>query len=380
MRVAILGNDRPSFVKPMTSSLSKMLNKLNVENTVFYNGTDILNYQANEGSSPVQRYAVISFQNMIKRALNIFLNQKYATNTLPEKSVYKLVKKLRGFDAVFVCAHMPITLAKKRYKGVDILKRELKVPIINYDLCFWATQGNWCQTVNSDAGYGGFTGFGRFDYYIAVSNTSEWPIKRGVPWPVTVVGGDFRSEELYPEQEDFRALIDFERARHIPERTMQLEVLQKLGIEYTILSGVYSQSELYKIFRKHSVYFLAHRESFGMPIVELQNCGCYILTPYKSWAPSHFINKSPYERGEGRLSDNFVVYDNDAEILQAKLLQLKINYRPERVLAEFREKQPYVHSGDLDALASVIDKIKTHRITNLSCLDYENLEDHIVSD
>ena len=39
---------------------------------------------------------------------------------------------------------------------------------------------------------------------------SNLPIKEKSHWPLTVIGGDFRNEELFPEQEDFRALIDFD--------------------------------------------------------------------------------------------------------------------------------------------------------------------------
>jgi hypothetical protein len=81
---------------------------------------------------------------------------------------------------------MPNTLSKKSYQGVDSLKASLKIPIINYDLCFWATRGAWCDRVRSEPQFGGFSGFGRFDYYVVVSNISENPIKKDIDWPVSV--------------------------------------------------------------------------------------------------------------------------------------------------------------------------------------------------
>ena len=272
---------------------------------------------------------------------------------------------------------MPDSLAKRRYRGMDILRRELSIPIINYDLHFWATLGGmWYQRLISEPNYGGFAGFDRFDYYIAVSNISEFPMQKNVNWPLTVVGGDFRSPELYPEQNDFRALIDFQRNDHLAERDIQIQTLERLNIPYTVLSGTYSHSELYAIFRKHSVYFLAHRESFGLPIVELQHCGCYIFTPYKTWAPSHYIEKTSCEAGEGKLNRNFIVYHNDPNILNQKLNSIRNNYDPNDVISEFSAKQPTFFRGDVAALESVIAKIVSGEIYRGIGKSYVGLENY----
>jgi hypothetical protein len=223
MQVAILSDNLPSYRKPMAESLSKMLTALSINNEIFCEGTSALNLDETA-------------------------------------NLDGLLKKLPKFDAIFVCAHMPLSLAKNSYQGVDRLKAELGAPIIDYDLCFWATRGTWIDLVRTESQYGGFAGFNRFDYYVVVSNISALPIKQSVSWPVSVVGGDFRHDELYSDQDDFRVLIDFEDSNFNQERDIQLNVLQQMKIPYTILSGFYRQKDIYRIYRKHSVYFLAHPE------------------------------------------------------------------------------------------------------------------------
>jgi glycosyltransferase involved in cell wall biosynthesis len=344
MQVAILTHDDyPSFHKPMAESLSKMLSVLGINNEIFFESTFAL--------------------------------------TLEHQSLKldDLIENLKKFDAIFICAHMPGSLAKNEYQGVDRLKAVLSAPIINYDLCFWATRGSWIDRIRTESEYDGFAGFNRFDFYVVVSNISELPIKEGVSWPVVVIGGDFRNHELYPDQDDFRALMDFERSEFNQERHVQLKVLQKLKIPYTVLSCSYSHKDIYRIYRKHSVYFLAHRESFGLPIVEVQNCGCCIFTPYKNWAPSHYINKSPYDRGEGDLNKNFVVYNNDPQRLEQELIELRRIYSSDLVIREFESKNSDLRKGNLENLADVMTMIKLGKINCRSGLNYNGLEDQIIT-
>jgi hypothetical protein len=353
MRFAILSDDYPSFRRPMAISLSKMFTSLGQESVIFYEGTEVLGRI--EPSRPVDR-----MKSHIKTIINFAWREKYPSEYPSVRSLAVLKSKLRAFDAVFICAHMPSTLSKNSYQGVDSLKASLKI--------LWATRVAWCDRVRFEPYFGGFSGFGRFDYYVVVSDISEHPIKKDIDWPVSVIGGDFSDAELYPEQTEFRALIDFERDDHIAERKIQVKTLEKLNIPYTVLSGTYSHRALYTIYRKHSVYFLAHRESFGLPIVELQHCGSYIFAPYKNWAPSHYINKSPYIRGEGELSRNFVVYFNDAKILEEKLLEIRGHYSPKAVLDEFATQNPDLHKGNLANLAEVIAKIRAGRDDPPHCM------------
>jgi hypothetical protein len=370
MRIAILSDDSYSYTKPMAISLSKMLNQLNVKNRIFYNGTKALNYRS-------EKNLFENIKEIIKIIINLFIKNRFIIPSYKDLIILK--KQLKKFDVIIVCAAIPISLAKNYYNGIDLLRKYFNTPIINYDVHFWASMEGrkFIRKLNVESKWGGFCGFERFDYYLTASNISEIPVKK-IFWPVSVIGANFTNKYLKPRQIKFRALIDFKRKNFLAERKMQIEILKKLNIPYTILSKKYEHSKIYKIYSKHSIYFLAHRESFGLPIVELQNCGCYIFTPYKKWAPSHYINKSIYSRGEGNLSKNFIIYNNDPLLLEKKIKKIKSNYLAKKVIYEFKKKNGNLYKGNLKILDSVIKKIKTGKINYNSHLKYKELHKHIL--
>ena len=369
MRIIILSDDAPTYLKPMALSLSNMFTKLGIYSEICYEGTKILNIKNNYTLTD----KIKNFKHMF---FNLFIKKKYKKHIRPTlQELSFLCERIKTFDAVFVCAHMPYNLQNNCYQGIDILRKKIKIPIINYEICFlWSTVSSWYKKVSEISG---FSGFDRFDHYVLVSQMSNLPIKEKSHWPLTVIGGDFRNKELFPEQKDFRALIDFNKNIRLEERKIQIKTLEELKIPYTILSGTYTHSELYKIFRKHSIYFLSMPERFGIPIVELQNCGCKVFTPYKYWAAAHYINKDPYEKGDGDLNDNFVVYSNDPKILKEKILNLKKNFSSQKVIEEFSNKNSNYYSGNLLNLKEVLDKIKSNEINSMSGLNFAKLEKEI---
>ncbi len=353
----------------MAVALAKMLSTLGMSATIFYEGTAIMN----------EPYPTVTYRTkiVVKQILNL-LGKKYYIP--PIASIETLLKKLTGYDAIVVVGHMPTTFAKANYTGVDILKKKLNVPIINYDLCFLATHGMWVKLLKKDPKYGGFAGLNRFDYYMAVSITTEYPLKKDVMFPVSCIGGDFQAENLFPEQEEFMALVDFERESHPKERALQLQALKETDTKYYILHGTYSADEIRNIYRKSAIYFLAHRESFGLPIVELQHCGCLIFTPYKRWAPAHYLFKSPYERGEGQLGTNFKVYRNDLTLLKSMIQEVKTQYNAHKVVESFKKEYPMFYTGNLAALSEVMNKIQQGVIHAQSHNDYKDLDQEIILD
>ena len=132
----------------------------------------------------------------------------------------------------------------------------------------------------------------------------------------SVIGLDLDDGSLRPTpKDDFLALIDFERPSEMKERATQIAALEETKTPYVVLNGRYSISEIRKIYRQCSLYFVAFRESFGLPICELQACGAYVFTPYADWCPSHWIKPDLSAPGPGLLSPNFVVYDGDKDRL-----------------------------------------------------------------
>ena len=130
MRIAILSDDSASYTKPMAVSLNKMLNKINIKNEIFYNGTSALNYKIKKNLSE-------RIKEIAKKIINSFIKDRYIIPSFEELLILK--KKLIKFDAIIVCAAIPASLAKNYYNGIIFLRKYLKIPIINYDVHFWAT-------------------------------------------------------------------------------------------------------------------------------------------------------------------------------------------------------------------------------------------------
>ena len=359
MNVAILANNRPSYYKPMADALVRMLSSLGIQPTIFYEGTSVLNHPYPNAQFIAKGWA--------KRALNLAGKQYHVP---PITTIDTLLKKLQDYDAVFVVGHMPTTFSRAHYTGVDILKQHLTIPVINYDLCFIANHRIWLKWLRTDPQYQGFTGFNRFDYYVVVSDVTEEALPKEIALLLTRIGGDFHQENLFPEQDEFIALLDFSRTNHPEERAVQLQALEATNTHYQILKGSYSAEAIRAVYRRCAIYFLAHRESFGLPIVELQHCGCQIFTPYRNWAPAHYCNKSAYEEGEGDLGTNFKVYNNDFDTLKKMIEEAKAQFNSEQVVASFKQEYPDFYQGNVTALSSVIDKIRSGAINHRSHMKY----------
>jgi len=212
---------------------------------------------------------------------------------------------------------------------------------------------------------------------------TEYALPREIPKIYSNVGFDIRATNLYPEQNEFTALIDFVRKGYEKERHIQIRALQETNTPYIELKGRYTTDDIRAIYRKSSMYFVAFRESFGLPIIELQLCGSIIFTPYKEWLPAHFLNKSIYEAGNGTLGSNFFIYNNDLEKLKDYIINLKKNYSPNAVIENFKKEYPSYYSGDKVELRDFVSKLKNQDITGLSHSDYEiynkyiNLKDDV---
>jgi len=379
MKIAIISDNRPSFRKPMGLSLSQMLVRIGVEPILFFDDDFDDLYLPD---FPIN-FPLIRAKNTVKKALNFFAKEKYRTiNLNPTKH---FLKRLKECSAILVVAHMPASLSKRHHWYIESIRDQISIPIINYDLCFWSTKPPAHLAGLIDDPKRGFAGFNRFDWYIVVSNMGRFPQNEEVAWPVAVVGGDFTNKDLYPDQKNtFKVLVDFERSDHLSERALQLDVLNELKIPYTVLTGQYSHEEIYSIYREHSAYFLAHNESFGLPIVELQICGSYILTPYSIWATSHYINKAVSDPGEGGLSSNFVVYNNDRVTLKTELIRLRNEFYSSKesysskVIETFSREHAHLRFGDSGKLKEVIEHIRVGKLNGETHLKHKGLEKFIL--
>ncbi|HPI11891.1 MAG TPA: hypothetical protein PLK63_12685, partial [Catalimonadaceae bacterium] len=217
----------------------------------------------------------------------------------------------------------------------------------------------------------------RFDWYLIGSATTELPMPKGFQ-PLTVIGCDLNDGTLFPEQGGkFQALIDFERPNHMAERAIQILALEKTKTDYTVLHGRYPMSEIRKIYRQSSIYFLAHLEAFGLPIAEVQACGGKVYTPYSKWAWAHYHKPDLTVRGPGTLSENFVVYNNDLDELCSKIEADKKAFDPQQNLERFRREDGKFLDGDMDQLKAFVEQVKNGTIHSRLHKEHEKLNDLI---
>lgn len=282
-----------------------------------------------------------------------------------EKRKARFLETLVAYDAIVVVSHLPAAYMRYFLDDSAVRKALGTRPVILYDLVYLPTRGGWSEALrdgNPSLGVpeGGHWGIERYDWHFCVSVVSETAFPTD-PQPCSLIGLDLDDGSLFPEQTEFRALIDFERPEFTAERKVQLEAIDRAGIPCTQLNGQYSSAEIRAIYRKASVYFIAFRESFGLPICEVQACGGLVATPYSHWVPSHWIKEDLHQPGEGRLGSNFLVYENEVDRLTEMLIRAKDTWDPKTVRKTFLLEYPHYFRGDTASLEHAIRNVFSDR-------------------
>lgn len=339
MKIALLGNLKPGYICPMTQGLYRMLSALHVDVRIFSSGLSLL-----LKSSGIKGFA--------KNA-----------------GFYPYMKRLAQCDAIIVIQHLRD--AFQTSLQIERLRCLLPdKPILLYDLTYLPTVGRWGPWLNPfkdglwGTGSDTYRGLERYDWYLCVSQQNRLPMPPGEQ-PCSEIGIHLDDGTLFPEQNgSFKALVDFEREAFPEERKIQLEALEETGTEYIVLNGRYSIADIRAVYRTCSIYFLAHMESFGVPICELQACGSRILTPYSDWCDAHRLPRND------ELPPNFTVYSNSKKELIQTLRKLKADANPRKVIERFREYHGHFITGNPDALQDVLDKVGRNEISGRSHLNY----------
>jgi hypothetical protein len=293
-----------------------------------------------------------------------------------------LAAEARRSDLIVLIAPFPTAYRKDRFCEIErtIRRTAPNVPVVNSSNYFLLTKGPYLNYLRDgapdrDIPEPGNFGLERYDWYLSTSIASPNPLPR-IDNPCSVVGVNLDDGTLYPEKKDrFVALIDFERPECMHERRIQVQALEETDTEYIVLHGNYPVDRIREIYRRCSLYFLASPESFGLPICEVQACGGFVFTPHPTWCSGHWIKDDPHEPGPGRLSPNFVVYDDDLEKLKSEIRRAKESHDPEQVRNTFLEHQPQLYYGDLDALKGFVDRVAAGAITGTSHLEYTKYND-----
>jgi hypothetical protein len=356
MQIAIITDSGHSYPRVMAEGLQRMLGKLNVQSTLFYNGHNII------------RKIDFAPSNKMKFARSV-------RNVWLQSWLRRYARTWANYDALVIVGHSPGAFMRGFWNDTELRQLLPNQPIVLYDLVYLPTRGSWARWLregNPSLGIpsGGHFGLERYDWYLCASVVSEYPLV-GADHPISNIGLDLDDGSLYvSENNNFMALLDFARGSHMDKRRVQKAALHKSGIKWIELTGQYSISAIRAIYRKCNVYFVAHRESFGLPICETQACGSYVFTPYADWCPSHWTKSDLSIAGAGALSRNFVVYDNDSRRLSDELSALRACYNPFTVRERFLQTQSQFYFGNLSELGRFIDLLDRDEIHPQLHLDH----------
>lgn len=359
MRVAIMADNADNFVKPRAEGLKRMLSKLNIESKVFYNGLHFLDHQIIkkpfEWSSP-------------KSLARSVYHRVYSKEGRAFKNFWK---ELGTFDVMVVVETIPTAFLRYHLSRIEEFRLVYPhIPVVLYSSIYLGTLGEWIGFLKRGGDYHNFIkgsnhfGLERYDWYLIGSATTDFPLAKGFQ-PLSVIGCDLDDGSLYPEQNGkFSALVDFERPNHMYERAIQIMALEKTKTPYTVLHGRYPMAEIRKIYRSSAIYFIAHLEAFGLPIVETQASGCLVFSPYSKWCWAHYHKPDLTIPGEGPLSPNFKIYHNQLDTLCELIEDAKQSFDPEHVVKTFKEWDGHFFTGNMEALKDFVDKVKNGTITS----------------
>ncbi len=355
MKLAILANERNSFVKPMAEGLERMAAACGAEADVVYDGLSIL-------SAPTE-IDLSSGRRALGSSARLIRNRRWLGD---------LVERVSECDAIVVIAEVPISFARAFFPNIEALRRRLPdMPMVNYDLHYLPTLDKWggamlrgekVELTRADFEFlrRGSFGMERYDWYLMASVVSEVPMPSG-PQPYSLIGIDIDDGTLFPDQRgEFTALVDFVQPRkdYPRYRATQIEALERTCTPYTVLDGEYTIAEIRALYRKSGIFFLASKESFGFPICEIQACGSLVFTPRLHWPAAHWIKSALSSTEPGRLSPNFRVYDDDLDKLIDEINRARDEFDPERVVRTFQEYHPQLYRGDRRALADFLSRVE----------------------
>ena len=355
MKVAILSDTRETYVKPLGEGLHRMLLELGVDAHLFPDGLDRL-----AGIQlPFRSHIADASRGSLPRNL-----LRYLLKEVP--SFYPFILQLRQFDAVIVVSGIVRAYLRSFFSDESVRRLLPNVPLVLYDLYYLPIRGPWMRRLKQGSPEHGIPvpgwGVERYDWFLVASAVSECAMPPG-DQPYSSIGLHLDDGTLKPEpKKEFVALIDFEQHCH-HERAIQILACERTQTKYTVLQGRYPMAKIREIYRQASIYFIAMRESFGLPICELQACGAYVFTPYSHWCPSHWVKEDIYTEGPGVLaSPNFIVYNNDLDTLIEQIQRVKQRYDPLTVVDTFQKYHPQYYRGNKAELEQFLTLVEQGKI------------------
>ena len=366
MKFIIFADKAYNYRRPIADGLYKSIIECGHEAEIWYDGIYWL-YAENLFFillKDIWRF----FANFSAGKKDLYIYRFFNTLTFYNK---KRKQSLYECDAIIIVDNCPNVFIQCSSNRLEMIRGKYRKPIVNYDFHYLPNQG-WWKYIKKEKKYYGLE---RFDWYLPIGLTTEFIIPPKIPVIYNCIGMDIKNKELYPDQKEFSALIDFPHSTGAESYSLVIEALEELGINYIQLKGRYTTSEIRSLYRRCSIYFVNVRESFGLPIIEEQLCGCYIFTPYIEWCPAHFLE---CEKNHTKsLGSNFICYHNNKEELKEKILKVKSLYNSKQVIRNFQDEYPNYYSIDKKELELFFKNIQNGCITHSSHEEYEQYNQYL---
>lgn len=351
----------------MSDGLYKHLKKLGHDVQILYDGNFWLS------KTPLWKVFCSDVYKLFQNIKN--RKQKYFLRFIPMLLFkHNYLSSILKSDCLIVVDNCPNVFYKDRISRIEDLRKIYSGPIVNYDLHYLPNQG-WYGMIK-EANKDNF-GLERFDWYLPASLVTEYAIPRKIPKIYSCVGFDIQSNDLYPEQKEFLAVLDFPHKGWEKERSIQVAALEATNTKYLCLNGKYTREEIRAIYRKCNMFFTSVRESFSLPVLEVQLCGGLIVTPFNHWLPAHFIDKDLYLIGNGRLGSNFRVYENDQKRLEEIIEAAKSDFNADMNRMKFSEEYPTYNSIDVGNLKEFCAMVESNQINGDTHKEFQRYNQYI---
>lgn len=341
MKIAILSRPGPCFPSIISEGLQQMLQELNIESNIHYNGISVIMRLLPMNEKP--RRWKSNFQFRIRDKLWNYFSDR------------RLLNELKKCDAIVISECYPNAFWRD-YFAIATLKKIVKGKVISYTEGPLDSAPGIKQSLLSADDYPEDI----YDYNLFVSELIEVRKKAHPPRQYEIGMNIIYEGFQLNKKTGFTALIDFAQPGFEQFREQQKRVLKKLNIPFIELEGKYQLDAIRQLYQQASVFFLAFPESIGLPIAECLASGTYIFVPDEKWPMAWRL---PVEECPSTmmLPDCFKVYHSDRE-LEFEIHQLSKGYdvqtTPRLVFDTFIKHYSKFYKGNISALNNMCAHIK----------------------
>ena len=335
MKVAILSPTNPSSPFILAENLHSRLKGLGISSKVFF-CHDLLHRLCDRKKSG--------------KKLHFHVRQRMR-HAIQD---HQTLSRLSTFDAIVLADYIP-TAYNPGYFGIVALRARTNRPVYIYEVYSPHNAPSIEAVIRSRFQSDPVQ---HFDGILHVASTTEI---KGTPYPNSFhIGLESKAWNLAPQSsEKISVLVDFEQPGREKARNMQIQLLEQLGIEHTILEGRYSIEEIRKLYAQSSHYIIQSPEAFGLPICENLNLGTQILTEKAHWPMSWRHGNDIQSFTDGELPNYFHVFENE-DGLRNILTHARHHQTletSEEVRRKFTEDYPAYYHGAEEGMLKWLDSI-----------------------